>query len=280
VTVYEFDRQGRRLQRRRYPLEFTHSNHDFGLSAGHAVFYLSPLLMNFDRFRAGASVMESLSWMPELGSRLFFAPRAGGEAFSIPVETGYCLHLINCFERDAELVVDLIELDEPVYPEYQPVPDLFGGAFLGRPVRYYIDLNARKAVGRLAMNYDRLPDFPSIDWQLTGRLYDRFWVLGIGQAGTPGRKFFNQLARLSWQESGLSDFYETEQGSYLGGEPVVISNPHDPHEVLVMVQRHNAAEGRTSLLIFDAFQLSRGPVIQMPLRHRLHPGFHACFRAT
>jgi carotenoid cleavage dioxygenase-like enzyme len=33
-------------------------------------------------------------------------------------------------------------------------------------------------------------------------------------------------------------------------------------------------------LLFDAFQLKSGPLARLPLRHPVHPGFHASFKAS
>jgi all-trans-8'-apo-beta-carotenal 15,15'-oxygenase len=119
ANVYEFDPQGHQIRRRRHRLRYPHSNHDFGVTPNHVVFFLSPLLMDFATFWGGASVMESLSWQPELGSRILIAARESkGGAVEIDAGHGYCLHLINCFEDGARLIVDILELESPVYPEY------------------------------------------------------------------------------------------------------------------------------------------------------------------
>ena len=164
LNVYEFDPAGNQLRRRRYSLRMQHSNHDFGITPNHVVFYLSPLVMDFDRFWGDrVSVMESLQWQPEKGSRILVAPRASKtEAFfEVPVGEGYCLHLINCYEEDGQLIVDVLELDAPVYDQYQPMPDLFPTVTRSRPVRYRIDLESRKLLDRSAMTYDLASDFPS-----------------------------------------------------------------------------------------------------------------------
>ena len=109
LNVYEFDVAGSLLRRRRYPVRYQHSIHDFGFTPRHVVFFLSPMLMKFERFwNEGASVMESLSWEPELGSRILLAARMGceGEAFTVESGSGYCLHVINCFESDGRLTMD------------------------------------------------------------------------------------------------------------------------------------------------------------------------------
>jgi carotenoid cleavage dioxygenase-like enzyme len=288
LNVYEFDAAGNQIRRRRFPLELAHSNHDFGITPHHAVFFLSPLLMNFERFwREGLSVMESLTWEPEKGSRIFVAPRAltTEPAFAVPAGAGYCLHLINSYEDGRRLTVDILELESPVYAEYQPVPDLFATVSPGRPVRYVVDLDSRKLLERQAMDYDRTPDFPSIDPRLVSQPYDDFWMLGISASGVPGRKFFDQLAHGTWKDGKdghgkqgrVADIFQAPPGEYLAGEPVYIPSPQQPGEGVVIVEHLNAKTDEAAFVLFDASAVGRGPIARLPLRHRLHPGFHASF---
>ena len=270
LNVYEFAPDGRLLRRRRHPLRLPHSNHDFGITPRHAVFFLSPLLMDFGEFWRGASVMEALSWEPERGSSIMVAPRESGEAFEVAAGRGYCLHLINCFEDGNRLVVDILELEAPVYPEYQPIPDLFTTAAPCRPVRFVVDLASRSLVERRTMAYDRTPDFPSIDPRLAGRDYSEFWMLGISAAGKPGRKFFDQLAHADWRRGEIADVYQTEPGVYLANEPVWANG-------WVLCNRIDARQDKAEFCVFEASHVAKGPVARLPLRHMTHPGFHASF---
>jgi len=280
LHLYEFDLQGDLLKRRRFPLEMQHSIHDFGVTPNHAVFFLSPLLMNFLRFwNEGISVMESLTWEPERGSSILITPRAHSDApaFSIAAGRGYCLHVINCFEAGDRLMVDVIELDEPVYREYQPIPDLFATVSAGRPVRFVVDTAAKKLVERIELGYERSPDFPSIDASLVGLPYDEFWMLGIAECGHPGRKFFNELVHGSWKTGSISDIYRAPAGEYLGGEPVHVGHGE---QGVVLVQHLMPASGSAEYLVFDSSAVRNGPIARLPLRHPVHPGFHASFRKS
>jgi len=283
ISLYEFDPHGRLLSRTRFPIELAHSNHDFGISAHHAVFFLSPLIMDFGKFlQQGASVMEALRWEPERGSYLLILPKGNArgkraQPLRVSAGNGYCLHLINCFEKGAELVVDILELDAPVYGEYQIIPDLFSNVAPCRPVRYRINLETGTLIGRTAMAYDRTPDFPALNPACAGFEYSDFWMLGISEAGRPGRKFFNQLARGEWSEGRVTQVYQVGCGEYLGGEPVFIANPENAHEAAVIVEHFDTNAERCEFLIFDAFDIAEGPIAQLPLRYAIHPGFHASF---
>jgi all-trans-8'-apo-beta-carotenal 15,15'-oxygenase len=283
LNVYEFDTAGTQLARRRYPLEMQHSNHDFGFTAQHVIFYLSPLIMNFSRFWAdGASVMESLSWEPERGSRMLIAPRGSctDEPFTLRLGEGYCLHFINSYEANRKLIVDILELDEPVYAQYQPIPDLFVSVPRSRPVRYVIDLEKREITERRAMTYDLASDFAAINpCRLAGPNSD-FWMLGMSKRGMPGRKFFDHLAHGSCDRGAVDDVYELPSGEYFGGEPAFVTNPDQPEEAAVIVEHLNARTDEAEFLLFDANAVRNGPIARLPLKHRIHPGFHSSFHAA
>jgi carotenoid cleavage dioxygenase-like enzyme len=279
LNTYEFDESGA-LSRKRYKLAQPYSLHDFGFTPRRMIFFLSPLLMRFDRFRSdGVSIIDSLAWEPELGSRILVAPRkhCGQEHFIVEAGGGYCLHIINCFETDAHLVVDVLLLDAPIYAEYRPLPDLFATVPRCRPVRYIIDLLTRNLIATCPMEYSQSPDFPSVDPKAAGRSYSDFWMLGIADQGKPGRKFFTQLAHGSWERGGVFDVFETPRGEYLCGEPCFVANPADPAEAVVICQHFKPAENAAAIVLLDAYQAHRGPIASLPLRHMIHPGFHSTF---
>jgi carotenoid cleavage dioxygenase-like enzyme len=281
LHTYEFDSAGILLKRRRYPLQYQHSNHDFAYTTEHMLFFLSPLLMDFGRFWGdGVSVMESLSWEPDKGSRILVTPRAhrNDEAFTIDAGGGYCLHVVNAFEADNRIYFDLLLLDEPVYREYQPVPDLFPTVAPCRAVRYIIDLETRTLVDTIRLDdYDRAPDFPSVGQILGGQPYSDFWMLGISQRAGAGRKFFDELAHGSWSKGCVDDVYCTPYGEYLGGEPVFVQNPSDPADGVIISEHHIPAEDRGEFVLFNAARVADGPIARLPLKYKIHPGFHTSF---
>jgi carotenoid cleavage dioxygenase-like enzyme len=227
--------------------------------------------------------MESLSWEPEKGSRIFVAPRAhrDDEAFSVDAGHGYCLHGINAYEDGERIVFDLLLLDEPVYREYEPIPDLFPTVAPCRAVRYVIDRATRSIVETMRLDdYDHAPDFPNVGQTHTGTFYNDFWMLGIRQRAGAGRKFFDELAHGSWKGGGVKDVYCAPAGEYLGGEPLFVANPEDPADGIVIVEHLMPAQDRGEFLLFNAFSVKDGPIARLPLKHKIHPGFHTSFVAA
>ncbi len=279
LNLYRFNREGKLHYRKRTRLEYAYSVHDFGLSERYAVFYLSPYILQIEALvRDGRSLLDSLSWEPERGSRLLIISRdSGGLLASVPIGNRYCLHLVNCFEEETELMIDVIELDRPIYDQYQPLPNLFTDVCEGQPVRFALDKQSWQLVDRKEIDYRLAPDFPSIDPRQYTKAYSDFWMLGISQTGKHGRKFFDQLVHASWAERAVSDVYQAPPGHYLAGEPIYIGDPGEKENGAVICQVFDAERVASAFAIFDAFNLAWGPVAVLRLNQPVHLGFHASF---
>jgi all-trans-8'-apo-beta-carotenal 15,15'-oxygenase len=278
LYLYCFGPEGLRY-RRAVPLEYPHSVHDFSLSKHYAVFYLSPYLLDVQRIvHDGRTVLEALDWRPEHCSTLMvFDRRNGTVAASIPVGSRYCLHLMNSFEQNELLVVDLLEFDAPIYAEYQPIPDLFQNVADGGPVRFVIDLQKKELMERVPIQCSCSPDFPALGPRRAMQPYEDFWMLGISSSGMPGRKFFDQLVHGNWNGS-MGDVYQAPPMHYLGGEPVLIDSP-DGEEAIVLCQELDVSSQASYFLLFDAWNVKRGPIARIAAEQLLYCGFHAIFHA-
>lgn len=263
-------------------LDFPVTLHDFGLSANYAVFYLAPYIFDIDSMlRRGRSILDSLSWEPWRGTRLLILNRSTGQPLaSIPVGSRYCLHVINCFEIGGRLFVDLIELDRPVYDQYQPLPNLFCNAPHGSPVRFIINSSTWDLLSRKELDYGHAPDFPAVDPRKAGLAYADFWMLALSKAGHTGRKFFDQLVRARWNDRDPVDIFHMAPGQYFSGEPVFIGNPADsrPDSGVVLCPEFDSNRRQTAFLIFNAFKIHDGPIARMRLKHPIHLGFHALWK--
>jgi carotenoid cleavage dioxygenase-like enzyme len=276
LNLYRFGADGGLVYRKRLPLEGPRSVHDFLLAGRHVAFYLAPYSLDMASLAGeGRTLLDSLRWEPELGSRLLIARRDDGEAVaSVPVGDRYVLHGINAFEDGDRLIVDVLELDRPVYDQYN-VPDLFADVAPGRPVRLVVDLATGALLDRIEIAYDKAPDFPAIDPALAGRPYEDFWMLGISKAGTPGRKTFDQVVHANWAHPDRVDIWQAPPGHYLGGEPAFAPDPAGGGAVIC--QRFDAGTGESAFLIFDAFDVAAGPVAVVGVGGFVHLGFHAMF---
>ena len=285
LTLYKFNAEGKLEWRKRLPLHEPCSMHDFGLSARYAIFYLAPYLLDVSALmQEGATIQDSLRWQPERGSRLLVVERESGEEVAnVAIGNRYCLHQINCFEEGDKLVVDVLELDEPVYGDYQPLPDLFVDVAPARPARFVVDIPEQRLVSHEEIDFQPASevnwasDFPAIDPSLSGKDYRHFWMLSISKTGQTGRKFFDRLVHVDWQARAVADHYASPDGKLLGGEPVFVPEPNRNDRGVILSQEFDAENGTGAFLVFDAFDLASGPIARIPLPYPLHLGFHACW---
>jgi all-trans-8'-apo-beta-carotenal 15,15'-oxygenase len=278
-NFYRFDSGARLVFRKRLPLEYPCSIHDFGLSQNYAVFYFSPYILDMQAFiRDRQSLLDSLSWEPERGSRLVIVSRETGEKLTqFHIGSRHCLHFINCFEENGRLNVDVLELERPIYDQYCQVPNLFTEVCEGWPTRFVVDLKSNELIETSEVHYRLAPDFPAIDPSLTTQTYDDFWMLGISATGKHGRKFFDQLVHVKWPGKCACDVYQVPARHYLGSEPIFINNPAGGGAVICHI--FNAESSSSAFALFDATQIARGPTALLRLKGPIHLGFHASFAA-
>jgi all-trans-8'-apo-beta-carotenal 15,15'-oxygenase len=279
LHLFRFDSVGAIVARSRVELEHPYSVHDFSLSGRYAVFALSPYLLDVAAMLgSGATVAESLRWKPELGSRLVLLDRATGELVaSIPNGERYCLHQVNAFDDGDQLVVDLLELEEPVYPDYEGLPDLFVRVRPAHVVRLRVDPAGGRIVERREFDGGLAADFPVLDPHLTGAPSEVFWMLAISQTGRDGRKFFDRLQRFDWRSGGVADEYATRPPCYLAGEPVFVPESPGSAEGVVLCHELDVEERRSRFVVLDALDLAGGPIARLTLPGPVHLGFHAAF---
>jgi carotenoid cleavage dioxygenase-like enzyme len=278
LFLYRFDPQMSLVYRKRLPLPYACSVHDFTLSPTYASFYLSPYILDMASLRSGCALVDSLRWEPERGNYLWVCERSTAEpVVSLALASGYCLHLINSFEDKGSVTVDVVEYKRPIYEQYQVIPNLFSDIGPGQPVRLTLDVMSGELRDRRTIEYTSAPDFPSLDPRDAGRSYCNFWMLGISAAQRCGRKFFDQLVRADWAHSSPQDIYQAPPRQYLSSEPLFIPNPQQKGAGALVCQAFDSDSVTSSFLIFDPFDVAAGPTARLWLRHPIPPMFHAAF---
>ncbi len=279
LNLYRFDAQGALLRRRRLALHEPCALHDFALAPRHALFYLAPYLLDMRALAEGASLLDALRFEPQRGSRLLIVEREGDGRLEIELGAAYSLHTLNAFEDEqaGTLTLDCLELERPVYDQYQPLPDLFSDVAPGQAVRLVVDLRAGALVERRAIAYSLAPDFATLDPRLLGRPADELWMLGVSAAGRAGRKFFDQLVHARWSAPGDLDVWRAPEGQYLGGEPVFVGDRREARAGVLLVPLFDARSGGSSMALFDPRQVAAGPQTLLRLESPLQLGFHTAF---
>src|SRR5213593_1254449 len=104
--------------------------HSFGMSERYVILAENPLVVNpMSVPLSKKAFIDNYTWEPERGTRLIVMDRHTGEVQGIhETEAMFCFHHVNSFERDGELVVDLIAYDDPSVIHMLDLAELRGGA--------------------------------------------------------------------------------------------------------------------------------------------------------
>jgi len=264
LNLYRFAASGALVYRKRLPVPDPCSVHDCCLMAAIR--------------DGGSTILESLGWEPERGASLLIASReTGAHVARVPLEGRYCLHTVNAFEQAGRLVYDVVELDEPVYPDYEVIPDIFTRVQPGRPVRYVIDTQSWQVLERIVIPSAASCDFPSIDPRLAQQATDHFWMLNLSKTGQPGRKYFDELVHVDFARDRVTDSYRLPERFYFGSEPTFVPSPQDASAGLILLKRFDAERERDAYLLFDAQTVAAGPVAVLHCEEATPPCFHGSY---
>jgi beta,beta-carotene 9',10'-dioxygenase len=251
--------------------------HSFGLTDQYAVIVESPLTFNKLSVVRDCPYIERFEWDDDLDTRFLVVDRQTGDRVAAPETSPFMTyHHANAFERDGELVVDLITFDdnwavEALYLDTIRSPD---EAFLnGELRRYRISLDATDTTIQGETIYPGPVAFPMINYeQYNTQPYQ--YLYAAGHSTQSAASFADQLVKVNLHNRTVQT-WETAD-AYLG-EPMFVPRPTGEREddgVLLSVATYPDDEA-AQLLILDAATLNERARATAP--HSLPYGFHGQF---
>jgi carotenoid cleavage dioxygenase-like enzyme len=248
--------------------------HSFGMSENHLILVEFPLVTNPIRLLlSGRPFIETYRWKPERGLKFTVIHKDSGAVVrSASTDACFGFHLVNAFEQDGSVVIDLIAYDDAaiVRSFYLDTLRAGGGTVTGTLTRFTIPLGSG-AVVRETLSDDRL-ELPNFDYrQRAGCAYRYLWA-----AGQHGDGFMNRLQKYDLQTRGVVIW---EAPCCYPGEPVFVASPNaeaeDDGVVLSVVM--DSAKNQSFLLVLDAATLSERARAWTP--YVIPFGFHGCHYA-
>jgi len=249
--------------------------HSFGMSERYVVLAENPLVVNpMSVPLSKKPFIDNYRWEPERGTRLIVMDRHTGELQGIhETEAMFCFHHVNSFERDGELVVDLIAYDDPAVIHMLDLDQLRAGE--PTPIsgsvlrRYRIKLDG-SGVESEDIATEVSPELPRINYR-RNNLRDYRWMYATNYGEGD---WVDELVKVD-VTTGESKRW-AEPGCY-AGEPVFIDRPGGTAEddgVVLSVVLDAAAE-RSFLLMLDAGTFEEVARAEAP--HHIPFGFHGQF---
>lgn len=251
--------------------------HSFGLSPRYAIITEYPFTVNpLNLLLWMRPFIENYRWNRRKPTTFYVMDRHTGQlAGRYESDPFFAFHHVNAFERDGELVVDLVGYDDAtIITDFylRRLTDPAARLAHGHLRRY------RLRPGRHRAEYESLSDetleMPRFDDQRQSMNASYRYVYGIGVNREQPAGFYNQIVKVDAQ-SGTSRLW-FEAGCY-PGEPVFVPSPHSRAEddgVILSVVIDARAQ-QAFLLCLDAAtftEIGRALLPQTPLF-----GFHSAF---
>jgi beta,beta-carotene 9',10'-dioxygenase len=252
----------------RLPVERPAYMHAFGMSGRYLILAEYPLRVNPLKLAlSGKPFIENYVWDGSESTKLQVIDRATGELRGT-YETGafFCFHHVNAFERDGELVVDLVAYDDASIIDslYLDRNGPRGSIPRTELRRYTIDLDGGGV--RSEPLAEGTVELPRIDYGRHNTRDYRFAYFA-GSGGT----WLDRLVKVDVRDGTQRTW--SEPGCY-PGEPVFVRRPDSGEEdagVVLSVVLDSAA-GRSYLLVLDAGSFEELARAEAP--HHIPFGFH------
>jgi beta,beta-carotene 9',10'-dioxygenase len=252
----------------RLPVQRPAYMHAFGMSGRYLILAEYPLRVNPLKLAfSGRPFIENYVWDPSEGTKFQVIDRSTGELRgTYETDAFFGFHHVNAFDRDGELVVDLI-----AYDDASIIDSLYLGERGPRGAipptelrRYTIDLEGGAVRGEQLA--EGTVELPRIDYgRRNARDYRYAWF-----AGADGG-WLDRLVKVDVTDGTRTVW--AEPGCY-PGEPIFVRRPGAEQEdagVVLSVVLDSAA-GRSLLLVLDAQSLEEVARAEAP--HHIPFGFH------
>jgi len=248
--------------------------HSFGMTEHHVILSEWPIVVDpLDLLLRGEPFIKNFEWEPERGTRFRVLRKSdGAEVATGRAEPAFGFHHVNAFERDGEIVCDIV-----TYPDASVIDDLYLDRLrsddptpgTGHLRRYRLPLDGGPVASRRLS--DERVELPRIhDGAATGRPYDHVYGVGTRREGN----FTDQLVKIDVPGGTAQTWHEP--GTY-PGEPVFVPRPDGSAEddgVVLSVVLDPEAD-RSFLVVLDAAAFTERARATVP--HALPFGFHGQF---
>lgn len=250
--------------------------HSFGVTKNYVILAEFPLIINPSKllFR-GRPFIENYEWKSERGTKFLVIKRHDGKLLgSYESEAFFAFHHINAFEKEDEIIVDVV-----VYPDASVINTLYldvlkgdtskiSSQSAGKFRRYHISIKDN-SVNHEIISKEFL-ELPRINYGKFNSKDYRF-VYGTSTKKDASYGFMDQLVKIYIKEENSKVWFD--KGCY-PSEPVFIEKPNAINEDdgIVLSVVLDSKKGNSFLLILDAKSFKEIARAEVP--HHIPFGFH------
>jgi all-trans-8'-apo-beta-carotenal 15,15'-oxygenase len=257
--------------------------HDFALTERHAIVFVAPLDIALLRVLFGrTSFAGSMSWHAERGTEVIVIPLdAPASPIRFTVPAFWAWHTANAFERDGQIVVDLVRYDSFettarwIEGVYRGEPSLDPGAYLSR-----VTIDPKRRTLSSVKLRDHTSEFPRVAPADDAREHASVYHVEHSSAEAGRRGPPDVLARVD-VDRGVTDRFAFSSHEWPSeGVFVPRASAKDATDGWLVSLVYDDRSHASAWWIFDAARLADGPLTRAHLTHHVPLGFHGCWRPS
>lgn len=239
--------------------------HDFAITDRHAVFWIGPVVFGLDP--SGSSTIP-FHWDPSGPSRVGVMPLDGSaqEIRWVDKPPSFAFHGTNAFTDGDDVVLRLGRMDEAFGPRGDLVPSLL--------TEWRIGTGGDSLSFSETQLHDRPMDLPGLDRRVWGREHRHAWYVTTTAADSVHGFELAGICHMDLT-TGREDLWDPGT-DVRGGEPYFVgaegSDPDGDGWLMTFVW--DRTTDRSALAVFDAQDVTAGPIGRVELPVRVPFGFH------
>jgi carotenoid cleavage dioxygenase len=266
------DKTGKVTRLDMFKAPFCSMIHDFFVTKNYALFPVLPLTGDLNRAMNGK---PAFAWEPDKGSHIGVVRR------DAPIETMqwfttdacYVFHPMNMWEDGDKIYADVMQYENaPLFPNADGSPGKQAGA---RLARWTFDLSGKTNTVKREYIDDMTGEFPRLDERHAGLAYRHGYFAADSHGGN--KVLFDSIAHIDFK-TGKRLVHTFDDG--FPGEPIFVprsaSSPEGDGWLVATVYR--PGDDHSDLAVFDATDISKGPIGLAQLPRRIPFGFHGNWR--
>ncbi|MEG5041557.1 MULTISPECIES: carotenoid oxygenase family protein [unclassified Microcoleus] len=277
ITIYELDESGKLLQRHAHAIPGFAFLHDMVITPNYCIFFQNPVSFNPLLFVLGfRSASQCIKFSPNKPTQAILIPRNGTDEVKI-LETEPCFvfHHCNAWEEGDEVFVDSVCYES--FPTVEAEGDFrevdFESVPAGELWRFKLNLQDKTVQHQVVET--RCCEFPTLHPNNVGQPY-RYLYIGAADAPT-GNAPLQAILKMDFVTGERQIWSAAPRG--FAGEPVFVLRPdavaEDDGWLLLLM--YDAAHHRSTLVILDARDITKGPLARLHLKQHIPYGLHGSF---
>lgn len=279
LILYQISPQGKLLKQHVMNGPSSAMVHDFVVSQKHLIFLFSPIVLNIDKLKSGASMVNAMEWQAQESTKVLIVEKADfSKSRLLELPALMVFHFGNAWEENNVIHLDFVKsADMRNFQNW--MPKIMRGEDVrsepSTPAFLSIDLNRQ----RISMTErGENVEFPRVDPRVVGQ-HNQFIYYPVAINKTENNAL-NGVMRLD-RESGKTDSFDFGDRCRLEEHVVVPKSVASKEGEAWLVGVGFDIQRQTSFAsVFDAQNLAAGPVALAHLPYWLPHCFHGNFYST